>query len=114
MLDGKVILEVAHGPKDKRFIVWAFDEELKLRMLIGDAKRCGRRLPIINFAPSSIDLLSKAFTSQLLEPERKLPERLRVREQHQNLFLLFTFKHELDERRRKRRILKETAASANR
>src|SRR5215471_19361157 len=97
MLDRKRVPEFLLIPKQECLVVRTFDEELQLRMLICDAECGSRRLPVIDFVATAIDLFAQAFTPELLEPECKLPKRLRIRKQHQNCFASFTLQDELNE-----------------
>ena len=80
MPDGKLFVEILHGPEEKRFVVRAFNEELKLRVLVGDAQRGRGCLAIEDFAAAPVELLAETFTPELFEPECEFPQRLRIRE----------------------------------
>src|SRR5262249_36171674 len=79
-------------------------------MLIGHAEDGGWCLAVINFTPSAGHLLAEAFSPELLEPERELPQGLRIRKQDENAFCPFPLEHELNERGHKGRILEESLA----
>src|SRR5207237_4418034 len=72
-------------------------------------KRRGGRLAIINFAPATVELLAQAFAPQLFEPERKFPELLRVRKEHQDSFSALAVEDELNEGSGQRRIFEEAS-----
>src|SRR5262249_44212095 len=90
--------EFLHGPEHERLVVWALDEQLQLRMLIGNAQRCGRRLAVKHFAVATIELLAETFAPELLKPESELPQRLRVWKEDKDSFLTLAFKYELNKR----------------
>src|SRR5690242_20369343 len=97
MINRNRVPELIHIPKQERLVAGTFNEELQLRMLVGDAQSCRRCLAIIDFVSATVDFLSQTFAPQLLEPKRKFPERLRIREQHQNAFSSFPLQNELNE-----------------
>src|SRR6185295_12702754 len=74
MRDLECFLELAHGPEEERFIVRALDEELQLRVLVGNAESCRRRLSIEDLAFLAVISLAQAFSPQLFEPECEFPK----------------------------------------
>src|SRR5206468_12402132 len=56
------------------------------------------------------ELLAQAFPPELLEPERKFPERLRIRKENENLFASLSLKYKFNESCNQRWILVEGLA----